>query len=103
MQYKCYKPCIKYRVGCSQEIESHMCPKKCFEECLPCELSVKKARTICPHVFNVHCAVDVDSLRCEKPCKKIMPCEHKCVNKCYQPCGPCEQNVSKGIPCGRRL
>ncbi|KAJ8981196.1 hypothetical protein NQ317_014840 [Molorchus minor] len=84
LTYKCLKPCAKPRVGCTSLDAPHICSKKCHEECEPCRVKVKKVRTVCPHAFEVECNVDVDELLCEKPCKKLLPCGHKCRNKCFK-------------------
>ncbi|KAJ3662954.1 hypothetical protein Zmor_007268 [Zophobas morio] len=95
LQYKCTKRCAQYRKDCSLEIDTHLCPKLCYEECDPCLIRVRKKRTICPHVYDVPCSSNVDEIICEKPCIKILPCGHKCKSKCHQPCGKCEVQVEK--------
>ncbi|KAF2902959.1 hypothetical protein ILUMI_03228 [Ignelater luminosus] len=102
LQYKCYKPCAKPRAGCTMpEGEEHPCPKACFEACPPCDVIVKKARTICPHRYDVKCSVNVDEVECHRPCKKKLICGHVCKNKCYENCGNCQEKVQKLHPqCG---
>lgn len=93
-QYKCTKACEKYRIGCSLEnTDSHLCPNACYEECIKCEIGVKKRRTFCSHVETVPCNVNVDDVKCTKPCAKALPCGHHCKNKCYEPCGNCQVKV----------
>ncbi|XP_044753526.1 NFX1-type zinc finger-containing protein 1-like isoform X3 [Coccinella septempunctata] len=97
--YKCVKRCAKFRDGCTNlENEDHRCTKLCYEECEPCGKLVKKARTVCPHFFDVPCSENVDDIICYKPCKKALDCGHPCPNKCSEPCGTCTRKVKKVIP-----
>ncbi|KAJ8946031.1 hypothetical protein NQ318_023280 [Aromia moschata] len=103
LQYKCQKPCVKSRLGCTSLKEPHVCRRRCFEECEPCTVDVKKKRTLCPHVYKVPCNSDVDEIVCEKPCKTLLPCNHICKKKCFETCGPCSIKVEKNIPaCGHK-
>lgn len=93
-QYKCRKSCARVRIGCTSDTQNHICGKRCYEDCEPCTIIVKKKRTVCPHYYNVGCFENVDELTCEKPCKRKLPCGHKCRNKCFEPCGNCQLLVS---------
>ncbi|XP_044270386.1 NFX1-type zinc finger-containing protein 1-like [Tribolium madens] len=104
LQYKCTKRCAKYLKNCNAEPEKHKCKKLCFEDCDTCMIRVKKQRTICPHFYDVPCSSNVDEISCEKPCTKMLPCNHKCKNKCNEPCGNCKEKVEKNIPiCGHAI
>uniref|UniRef100_A0A6P7GQM5 NFX1-type zinc finger-containing protein 1-like n=1 Tax=Diabrotica virgifera virgifera TaxID=50390 RepID=A0A6P7GQM5_DIAVI len=98
LEYKCRKPCERELQGCTNTEEPHKCNKACFEKCLLCEMTVLKRRTKCSHLFKVACFLDPDTILCEKPCKKILPCGHNCKKKCEQPCGDCEVLVEKTVP-----
>ncbi|XP_008190958.1 NFX1-type zinc finger-containing protein 1 isoform X1 [Tribolium castaneum] len=98
LEYKCKKRCAKNQKNCKAEPEKHKCKKLCFEDCDACMVRVRKQRTICPHFYDVPCSSNVDDISCEKPCTKILPCNHKCKNKCNQPCGNCKEKVEKQIP-----
>ncbi|KAI4470915.1 dna2/nam7 helicase family [Holotrichia oblita] len=103
LEYKCVKPCSEFRKNCSMKIPEHVCPNRCFEECPDCEIIVKKKRS-CSHVYNTKCCVDVETVSCEKPCKKILPCGHQCKSKCYQQCEDCKTKVKKIIQkCGHEV
>lgn len=95
------KPCGKYNKNCSTE--SHNCPLICYQECLSCEIIVKKERT-CGHMNDVQCNEDVNEFICEKPCKKLLKCGHKCRQKCSDPCGNCKMTVQKAHEvCGHKI
>ncbi|CAG9814752.1 unnamed protein product [Phaedon cochleariae] len=115
--YKCMEACgrslctrkpekhictLRVRGGCSTK--DHSCRKFCYEECEPCTEQVMKHRTICTHVFKVACSSNVDTLICEKPCNRTLPCGHQCRKKCCDACGPCEVKVEKVIAsCGHKV
>ncbi|GLV42804.1 uncharacterized protein CBL_03544 [Carabus blaptoides fortunei] len=102
LQSKCFKPCAKYRKDCSQK--SHQCPLACYQECLPCDVKVRKHRTVCEHVFDVPCHANIDDLVCPKPCKRKLDCGHNCRKKCYEPCDDCQAQVYKEIEaCGHTV
>lgn len=90
------KKCVKVRKACTVEKEEdrHMCVNYCFEDCMECDIKVKKKRTVCTHMYEVACKINVDEILCVKPCTKIMECGHRCKNKCCEPCGNCKEQVS---------
>ncbi|KRT83033.1 hypothetical protein AMK59_4612, partial [Oryctes borbonicus] len=103
LEYKCYKPCTEYRKNCSMQIPDHICSKYCFEECPDCDIVVRKERS-CSHFYDIRCSVDVETVSCEKPCKKALPCGHRCKLKCQETCGNCKIKVKKTIPeCGHEV
>lgn len=101
LQYKCFKPCPKFRKNCSMKTVEHTCPKRCFEECPDCEIIVKKQKS-CSHYYNIKCCADVEAVVCEKPCKKILACGHQCKSKCYQECEACKTKVCRCIDSHKR-
>ncbi len=39
-------------------------------------------------------------IQCNKPCDKLLPCDHTCINLCREPCAVrCYRKVSKSYPC----
>ncbi|KAJ8946028.1 hypothetical protein NQ318_023276 [Aromia moschata] len=101
--YECQKACVKSRYGCTSQKEPHICQRRCFEECEPCIVDVKKKRTLCPHVYEVPCNSNVDEKICKKPCTTLLPCNHFCKKKCFETCEPCYIRVEKIIPaCGHK-
>ncbi|XP_050506349.1 NFX1-type zinc finger-containing protein 1-like isoform X2 [Diabrotica virgifera virgifera] len=98
LQYQCRKPCEREVQGCTSTEERHKCNKACFEKCLLCEIIVEKRRAKCSHLLNVACSLDPDTIICEKPCEKKLPCGHICEKKCGEPCGNCRELVKKSVP-----
>ncbi|KAK9882471.1 hypothetical protein WA026_021505 [Henosepilachna vigintioctopunctata] len=99
LQYKCTKPCEKPGSGCeTPELEGHVCTKSCWDECSQCCKIVRKIRTKCSHQYDMECHRNVDEIECIKPCKKILPCGHKCKDLCDNPCGLCIEKVKKVVP-----
>lgn len=102
LKMKCFKECGRYRENCSTQ--RHKCPLKCYQECLKCEIVIKKKRTVCKHVHDIKCCEDVDSIVCEKRCDKKMNCGHTCRMKCCDPCGNCKVKVDKILKtCGHKV
>jgi hypothetical protein len=97
-EYKCKKPCAKYMKGCTVMEEDHRCKRLCHEECDPCRVTVRKARTVCCHYYDVQCFSDVDEIICEKPCGRTLQCGHPCRDRCNQPCRNCYKMVTKINP-----
>ncbi|CAG9858900.1 unnamed protein product [Phyllotreta striolata] len=97
LEYKCKKICGRQRKGCTDS-EHEPCNKLCYEDCAKCAVSVLKKRTACDHMFRIACSANPDDIDCEKPCKRILPCNHQCPRKCNEPCGNCQKKVEKIIP-----
>ncbi|XP_066147854.1 NFX1-type zinc finger-containing protein 1-like isoform X2 [Euwallacea fornicatus] len=95
LEYKCMEPCARPRVGCCQIDNPHTCTKLCYQECEECMIKIKKHRS-CGHVFQTPCCIDVETVDCQKPCKRILPCGHVCTRKCSLSCS-CDKMVEKVI------
>lgn len=83
----------------------HLCKGKCHAGLIHqvCK-EVDIARLDCGHLGRVPCSVSPDLLECEEPwyvktlsmlhwltvfySKKVLPCKHHCLLKCYQACDP---------------
>ncbi|KAF4525721.1 hypothetical protein B566_EDAN011898 [Ephemera danica] len=92
--YKCQSPCENI---CPY---NHPCQKLCFEICGDCTVQVPKVRS-CSHDYLLECSVDVERIRCMKPCPKNLPClQHPCPRKCCENCEPCAVLVDKTRSCG---
>ncbi|XP_022092094.1 NFX1-type zinc finger-containing protein 1-like isoform X2 [Acanthaster planci] len=93
---------------CKRELPcGHKCPNKCGEPCpqvkptadrrmndwlgikgitTQCQELVKKKLPNCDHIISVRCPTDVRSFSCTKNCERVLPCGHRCPNKCIDPC-----------------
>ncbi|CAN0280422.1 unnamed protein product [Lampetra fluviatilis] len=56
----CGQPCMPCAEPCEWRCEHHICRRLCYEEC--------------------------DRPRCDKPCRRRLPCGHACVGYCGEPC-----------------
>jgi len=67
----------------------------CYEDCsLYCDVKVQKVLP-CGHIKNdVLCGINIDEIKCNLPCDRLLKCDHKCQSKCYKKCEPCENQVS---------
>ncbi|XP_046738512.1 NFX1-type zinc finger-containing protein 1-like [Diprion similis] len=100
IEYLCYKDCTKNNVGCTS---NHPCKKRCHESCGECTIYVQKTRS-CGHYYKkIQCAVNVEDQICERPCKRVMSCTHKCDRLCHEVCGGCKVKVKKPSPCGHTV
>ena len=114
LQDRCCRPCDRYI--CS---EKHQCPKKCFEECDKCVITVEKTLSCghtatlpcyvdssdykclvmvekvlpnCGHPGRVYCGVDPQGLLCSLPCNIPLSCGHQCTRKCHAKVSLCFMN-----------
>ncbi|XP_074037100.1 NFX1-type zinc finger-containing protein 1-like [Leptinotarsa decemlineata] len=101
-KYTCKVICQKENIDCSRSVEKHTSQRFCHEGSERCYQMVMKFRSECSHMYKeVECYVDVNREMCTRPCKKNLPCGHKCVNKCYEVCQPCQKKVTSKFPdCG---
>ncbi|XP_060856237.1 NFX1-type zinc finger-containing protein 1-like [Metopolophium dirhodum] len=100
-KYNCLKPCENINQKCSL---NHKCQKMCYEDCSSCTVKIKKTLP-CGHIKNdVPCGINSNEIKCNLPCIRPSKCGHKCLDKCYKPCNPCESLVKKVIPdCGHSI
>ncbi|KAK3584661.1 hypothetical protein CHS0354_001241 [Potamilus streckersoni] len=73
---------------CAQKCEnrcSHSnCMKLCGEECVPCRESCEWR---CEHYqCGKLCYEPCDRPRCNRPCQKMLSCNHACIGLCGEPC-----------------
>lgn len=59
--YQCKKPCERTKANCKQD---HKCGKKCFEECNPCRIRVKRTLP-CGHSVFTSCGLNDREIYCE--------------------------------------
>ncbi|XP_014276222.1 NFX1-type zinc finger-containing protein 1 isoform X3 [Halyomorpha halys] len=97
--YVCNESCLRF---CEQGL--HKCIKKCYEECGKCNEDVD-AILPCGHLSKKKCYVDeeehIAAFVCNELCLRF--CEqglHKCIKKCYEECGKCNEDVDVILPCG---
>lgn len=98
--FVCRKPCSK--ILCDN---GHQCPKRCHEDCGPCQYLVEKTVPSCGHVQMMKCHVEPGTFQCRVPCDKVLPCGHVCQEVCGKPClQECEVIVKeRAWPCGHLL
>ncbi|KAG8185044.1 hypothetical protein JTE90_017065 [Oedothorax gibbosus] len=105
---ECQKPCSR---SCDA---GHLCKKKCYQECgfckvivsktiescghtidvycskkdkiLECEVMVTKTIITCGHTIDVKCCEKYGYIDCTHFCDRYLPCGHKCINWCREPC-----------------
>ncbi|KAK5640473.1 hypothetical protein RI129_011284 [Pyrocoelia pectoralis] len=95
LAYVCKKKCEKLGKGCSTG--QHKCQKDCYEECSLCEVLVKKRITTCTHRIEIPCHEDPNVIKCNKLCRRSLPCKHACKKKCSDVCGGCKVMVMKEL------
>lgn len=96
-EFKCQVPCPK--ILCNLD---HQCPKKCWEDCGPCKVYVRK-QLPCDHVHNIHCYVDPKVHSCPTIVERVLPhCQHKAHMPCHSnpKTYPCPENCDTRIDCG---
>ncbi|XP_014216560.1 NFX1-type zinc finger-containing protein 1-like [Copidosoma floridanum] len=71
---------------CDREMNcGHKCQLKCSDECKNCPEKVLKESS-CGHLIQVSCCQEATSSKCNKNCKKTLPCGHECRRKCKESC-----------------
>lgn len=100
-------PCKKIcdRIVCKN---GHKCKKVCShpQSCGPCNVKKLKVYPICKHEVKVDCSVDLETIPCQKPCDKLYPCGHRCLQNCGNICRPdqCDVKTRATHPrCGHEI
>lgn len=103
----CYKDPNDWRckVPCEDMLKcGHKCQAKCHEEDHICHKKVKMSFKNCGHVMEVKCYKRSEATRCELPCEFLLPCQHKCAERCHQPhTSICQIKVTKTLKCGHSV
>lgn len=99
----CKKICDK--IVCKN---GHKCKKVCShpQSCGPCNVKKLKVYPICKHEVKVNCSVDLETIPCQKPCDKLYPCGHRCLQNCGNICRPdqCDVKIQATHPrCGHEI
>ncbi|ESO98812.1 hypothetical protein LOTGIDRAFT_114003 [Lottia gigantea] len=69
---------------CINKCQHNRCINKCGEECIPCKM---QCTWQCKHMkCTKRCSEMCDRERCNKPCKKLLPCDHFCIGLCGETC-----------------
>ena len=91
--FVCQKPCSK-QLPCG-----HKCKNKCGKPCTTKCDEFAPRQLICGHKVKVKCYLDEyqAALKCDKPCRVELACEHLCSGKC----GDCRQGRLH-IPCNEK-
>ena len=100
---KCILPCPLFI--CERK---HPCPRKCYQKCRPCVVSVPKTFS-CGHTHAVTCCTYDEDHLCPTQVEKTMPdCQHKATMPCHKdpfifPCpAPCDIRLPCGHKCMRK-
>ena len=97
-QLKCKKPCNN--ILCDY---GHVCEKKCFQECGPCQVLVPKTMPSCKHDQLMACHKSPSTFTCMAECKHILSCGHRCTSTCGSPHSTkCDVRVEFLWPCGHK-
>lgn len=86
----------------------HKCKKVCShpQSCGPCNVKKLKVYPICKHEVKVDCSVDLETIPCQKPCDKLYPCGHRCLQNCGNICRPDQCDVKTRVThprCGHEI
>ncbi|XP_076819243.1 transcriptional repressor NF-X1-like isoform X1 [Clavelina lepadiformis] len=91
---ECSNECTRMH-ACTHPIR-HTCHTD--ENCPPCVELVKK-KCNCGRVMRGNIMCHIDNVSCGAPCRKVLPCGHKCLKPCHKeactnPAEPCKQPCS---------
>ena len=81
---KCGEMCRPCQQQCLSSCPHRTCSRKCGETCDPC---AKPCSWNCPHAnCTKACYKLCDREPCNQPCPRSLPCGHKCLGYCGEPC-----------------
>ena len=76
--------CSPCRKSCENRCVHQKCTRSCEELCALC---YKPCEWRCEHYkCNRYCYESCDRPKCDRPCQKILPCNHPCVGLCGEKC-----------------
>ncbi|XP_051752119.1 NFX1-type zinc finger-containing protein 1 [Ctenopharyngodon idella] len=86
--HKCREPCVRDCPPCSTPCENRcvhsICKKTCGQPCAPC---IEPCEWQCPHYSCTKlCHEPCDRPPCLVPCNNSLPCGHRCIGLCGDPC-----------------
>ncbi|ULU03786.1 hypothetical protein L3Y34_016924 [Caenorhabditis briggsae] len=89
---------------CPNPEYQHRCMRACYEDCGQC-MHMVVVRLACAHQVETPCS-RVATATCDQKCNKhVMPCHHKCSNRCGEPCitsAACQELVLLDLECGHK-
>lgn len=100
---RCMEACIKQYSGCG-----HSCPKRCWEECGRCNLSIPSVPLPCGHIvisLQCHEAQDLARVKCQQTVtKKVSLCGHNVRASCHTNVNKtkCKMVCGEYLPCGHQ-
>uniref|UniRef100_A0A8C1MGC4 Zinc finger, NFX1-type containing 1 n=1 Tax=Cyprinus carpio TaxID=7962 RepID=A0A8C1MGC4_CYPCA len=86
--HQCREPCVRDCPPCSVRCENRCvhsaCNKTCGQPCAPCN---EPCEWQCPHHSCTKlCHEPCDRPPCSVPCNNTLPCGHRCIGLCGDPC-----------------
>ncbi|KAG1963351.1 NFX1-type zinc finger-containing protein 1 [Pimephales promelas] len=86
--HPCREPCVRDCPPCSSLCENRclhsICKKTCGQPCARC---IEPCEWQCPHYTCTKlCHEPCDRPPCSVPCNKELPCGHRCIGLCGDPC-----------------
>uniref|UniRef100_A0A8C2J0P8 Zinc finger, NFX1-type containing 1 n=1 Tax=Cyprinus carpio TaxID=7962 RepID=A0A8C2J0P8_CYPCA len=86
--HRCREPCVRDCPPCSVRCENRCvhsaCMKTCGQPCAPCN---EPCEWQCPHHSCTKlCHEPCDRPPCSVPCNNTLPCGHRCIGLCGDPC-----------------
>lgn len=100
---RCMEACIRQYAVCG-----HSCPKRCWEECGLCNLSIPSVPLPCGHVavsLQCHEAQDLTQVKCQQTViKKVSLCGHEIKVACHTDINKtkCRTICGENLPCGHQ-
>ena len=86
MQATCGESCAPCKDRCQFDCGHRPCGKPCSE---PCDVCSFPCRWFCAHHrCQLPCHQPCVRPPCDHPCNNILPCRHRCIGLCGEPCVP---------------
>ncbi|KAJ7497553.1 hypothetical protein FB451DRAFT_1211927 [Mycena latifolia] len=89
--HRCSKPCSRDHqctTSCQQECRQECSHSRCQQYCsTPCKPCLKECTWVCPHEkCPLPCGSACARLPCDKPCRQLLRCGHRCPSVCGEDC-----------------
>ena len=93
----CCGVCPPCQLPCETRCVHSKCPKPCGEPCTPC---IEPCAWVCEHYQCTRpCYSPCNRPPCNRRCRKLLPCRHRCVGVCGETCPPLCRNCNREELC----
>ena len=95
---------VRCQSRCEKKCGSgHPCPRKCHEDCGPCNVVVSKTLS-CGHAVRMRCFQSAATIKCKELVTRTLTCGHTAKVKCFQSSTvECKEEITITLPCNHKI